>query len=79
MPKDFLSSMYNCSKYFSELQINIIENNIDRFLQNSENDLKQLSELQHCVANTYVNRFQIKPIDSSQEIVGENKLQVLII
>lgn len=71
--------MYNCSKYFSEQQINIIENNIDRFLQNSENDLKELSELQHCVANTYVNRFKIKPIDSSQEIIGENKLQVLII
>lgn len=81
IPKDFLSSMYNCSKYFSELQINSIENNIDRFLQSekSENDLKSLSELQYCVANTYVNRFIIKPIDSSQKIVGENKLQVLMI
>jgi hypothetical protein len=76
LPKDFLLSVYKCSKYFSELQIQIIENNIKRFLQKTENDIKSLSELQHCVAITYVDKFQIKPIDRSQEIVGLNKLQV---
>lgn len=71
--------MYNCSKYFSELQIQMIENNIERFVQKIENNIKQLNELQFCVAKTYVNRCKVKPIDSSQEIVGQNKLQVKLI
>lgn len=79
LPKEFLSSMYNCSKYFSKLQIQIIENNIDQFLSNTDNDTKQLVELQHCVAKTYVNRYKIKPIDPTQEIVGQNKLMVYLI
>ncbi|XP_025407467.1 cap-specific mRNA (nucleoside-2'-O-)-methyltransferase 2-like [Sipha flava] len=77
LPKDFLSSVYKCSKYFSELQMQIIENNIKWFFQKTENDIKSLTELQYCVANTYVNRFQIKPIYPSQEIVGQNKLRAI--
>lgn len=79
MPKDFFSIMYNCSKYFSELQIQMIENNIERFVQKIENDNKQLNELQFCVAKTYINKCKVKPIDSSQEIVGQNKLQVKLV
>lgn len=79
VPKDFLSSMYNCSKYFSELQIQMIENNIERFVQKIENDIKPLNELQFCVAKTYINKCKVKPIDSSQEIVGLNKLQVKLV
>lgn len=79
MPKDFLSSMYNCSKYFSELQIQIIESNIERFVNAIESDVNQLVELQHHVAKTYINKYRIKQIDSSQEIVGQNKLQVKLI
>jgi len=78
LPKDFLSSMYNCSKYFSELQMQIIENNIERFVKKIENDAKNLTDLQYCVAKTYVYRYKIKPIDPSQEIVGQNILQVKI-
>jgi len=76
LPKEFLSSMYNCSKYFSELQMQVIESNIDRFLNKIENDNKQLSQLQYLVSKTYINRFKIKPIYASQEIVGQNKLEV---
>jgi hypothetical protein len=54
----------------------IIENNIKWFFQKTENDIKSLTELQNCVANTYINRYEIKPIDPSQEIVGQNKLRV---
>lgn len=79
LPKEFLSSMYNCSKYFSEIQIQIIENNINRFINNIDDDDKQLNDLQNCVANTYVNRYKIKPIDPSQEIVGQNNLLVYFI
>lgn len=79
LPKDFLSSMYKCSKYFSELQIEIIESNIQRFVQQIENDIKQLNELQYVVAKAFVNRFKIKPIDSSREIVGVSKLQVQLV
>lgn len=71
--------MYDCSKYFSEIQIQIIENNINRFINNIDDDDKQLNELQHCVAKTYVNRYKIKPIDPTQEIVGQNKLLVYFI
>ncbi|XP_025415255.1 cap-specific mRNA (nucleoside-2'-O-)-methyltransferase 2-like [Sipha flava] len=77
LPKDFLSSVYKCSKYFSELQMQVIENNIKWFYQKTENDIKSLTELQYCVANTYVNRFRIKPISPSQEIVGLNKLRAI--
>lgn len=77
MPKDFFSSVYKCSKYFSELQIEILENNIERFVQKIDNDIKALTDLQYCVAKTYVNRYKIKPINSSQEVVGQYKLQVL--
>lgn len=77
LPKEFLSSVYQCSKYFSELQMQIIESNIERFLEKVENDTKHLIDLQYLVAKTYVTRFKIKPIDSSQEIVGQNKLQVI--
>jgi hypothetical protein len=76
LPKDFLLSVYKCSKYFSELQIQVIENNIKCFLQKTTNYIKSLTELQYCVAKTYVDKFQIKPIDRSQKIVGLNKLQV---
>jgi hypothetical protein len=76
LPKDFLLSVYKCSKYFSELQIQVIENNIKHFLQNISNDIKSLTELQYCVAKTYVDKFQIRPIDHSQKIIGLNKLQV---
>lgn len=79
LPKDFLSSMYNCSKYFSELQIQIIESNIERFVQRFDDDIKKLNELQYWVARTYINRFKIKPILTSQEIVGQNRLQVNMI
>lgn len=79
MPKEFFSSMYNCAKYFSELQIQIIESNIERFVQKMENDFKSLNEFQFCVAKTYINKYKVKPIDSSQEIVGQNKLQVKLV
>lgn len=78
LPKTFLSSMYNCSKYFSELQMQIIENNIERFIKKIENDTKYLTDLQYWVAKTYVQKYRVKPIDPSQEIVGQNKLQVKI-
>jgi hypothetical protein len=76
LPKDFLLSLYKCSKYFSELQIQVIENNIKRFLQKTTNDIKSLTELQYCVAKTYIDKFQIKPINNTQKIIGLNKLQV---
>ncbi|XP_022172751.1 cap-specific mRNA (nucleoside-2'-O-)-methyltransferase 2-like [Myzus persicae] len=75
LPKDFLSSMYNCSKYFSELQLQVIENNIERFVKKNENDTKHLIDLQYSVAKTYAYRYKIKPIDPSQVIVGQNILQ----
>lgn len=78
LPKDFLSCMYNCSKYFSELQMQVIENNIQRFVKKIENDAKQLTDLQYWVAKTYTYKYKVKPIDPSQEIVGQNKLQVKI-
>jgi len=78
LPKDFLSSMYNCSKYFSELQMQVIENNIERFVKEIENDAKNLTDLQYCVAKTYAYKYKIKPIDPSLEIVGQNILQVKI-
>ncbi|XP_050533792.1 cap-specific mRNA (nucleoside-2'-O-)-methyltransferase 2-like [Daktulosphaira vitifoliae] len=81
LPKDFLASMYNCSKYFSELQIQVIENNIQRFLhgdEGSENDTTFLIELQYYVAKMYINKYKIKPIDSSHEIVGQKKLQTIL-
>lgn len=68
--------MYNCSKYFSELQIQIIESNIDRFVKEIEDDNNQLVELQHHIARTYINKFKIKQINFSQEIVGQTKLHV---
>lgn len=71
--------MYNCSKYFSELQIQIIESNIERFVQKVDDDFKKLNELQYWVSRTYISRFKIKPILTSQEIVGQNKLQVKLI
>ncbi|XP_025423734.1 uncharacterized protein LOC112693059 [Sipha flava] len=77
LPKDFLSSVYKCSKYFSELQMQVKENNIKWFYQKTENDIKSLTELQYCVAKTYINRFQIKPINPSQENVGLNKLRAI--
>lgn len=77
LPKDFLSSMYNCSKYFSELQLQVIENNIERFVKKNENDTKHLIDLQYSVAKTYAYRYKIKPIDPSQVIVGQNILQVI--
>lgn len=79
LPKDFLSLIYNSSKYFSELQIEVIENNIERFLKKIDNDSKQLSELQYVVAKSYISRFKIKPIDSNKEIVGATNLQVKLI
>ncbi|VVC25401.1 Ribosomal RNA methyltransferase FtsJ domain,Adrift-type ribose 2-O-methyltransferase domain,S- [Cinara cedri] len=74
LPKEFLSSMYNCSKYFSEQQMQIIENNIQEFLHKFDNDAKKLTELQYSVAKTYVDRYNVKPIDPTQEIIGQNKL-----
>lgn len=68
--------MYNCSKYFSALQEEVIESNVERFVQRIDNDVKQLNELQYFVAKAYINRFKVKPIDPSREIVGVNKLQV---
>jgi len=56
----------------------IIENNIERFVKKIENDAKNLTDLQYWVAKTYVNKYQIKSIDPSQEIVGLNILQVKI-
>lgn len=54
----------------------VIESNIQRFLQKTDHDAKHLLDLQHFVAKTYINNYKLKPIDSSLEIVGENKLQV---
>jgi len=79
LPKDFLSSMYNCSKYFGQLQMNIIESNIERFVKKKDDDIKQLNELQYFVAKSYINRFKIKPIGSNRELVGLQKLQVKLI
>lgn len=75
LPKDFLLSMYDCSRHFSEIQIQTIENNIERFFKVND-DTNQLIELQYHVAKTYVNKYKIKQIDSSQKIVGQSKLQV---
>lgn len=78
LPKEFLSSMYNCSKYFSDLQISVIENNIGRFLNKIENDTKYLTQLQYFVSKVFVDTYKIQPIDASDEIVGQQKLQVKI-
>lgn len=78
MPKDFFSSTYNCAKYFCELQMQAIEYNVERFVQKIDNDVKQLIDLQYHVAKIYINKYKVKPIDSSREIIGDNKLQVII-
>ncbi|XP_050428080.1 cap-specific mRNA (nucleoside-2'-O-)-methyltransferase 2-like [Adelges cooleyi] len=81
LPKEFLSSMYNCSQYFSKLQMQVIERNIQRFLHGGdgiENDTKFLMDLQYQVSKMYIAKFKIKPIDPSLEIVGEKKLQSIL-
>lgn len=68
--------MYDCSEFFSEKQIQVLERNIERFTKKTVDDTKQLFKLQWYVAEVYVNRYKIQPINSLMEIKSQNNFQV---
>lgn len=69
IPNDFNSELRECSKYFSDLQIQIIENNIAALSQ-KEVRYREMDILKWSVCNEFISRYGLRPIRYNQELMS---------
>lgn len=68
-PDDFLQQTVECAKYFMNLQVAVIENNIRNFRRFDKQEHDRIKHLKSLVANEYIKIYNLKPIDSHQQIL----------
>lgn len=71
IPSDFRTELLECSKYFSDLQIKMIENNIDA-LSHKERCYREMEALQWSVCKEFVVRYGLRPIRYNRELMSSS-------
>lgn len=71
IPINFRTRLRECSKYFSDLQIETIENNIEALLH-KESRYREVEALQWSVCNEFVHRCGLRPIRYNQELMSSS-------
>lgn len=69
LPDDFLQQTVECAKYFMNLQVAVIENNIRNFRQFDKQEHDRIKHLKSLIANEYIKIYNLKPIESDQKIL----------
>ncbi|CAO1331886.1 unnamed protein product [Diamesa hyperborea] len=69
LPDDFLQQTVECAKYFMNLQVAVIENNIRNFRRFDKQEHDRIKYLKSLIADEYVRIYNLKPIDSDQKIL----------
>jgi len=71
IPREFRNLLLECSKYFSNMQIQIIQNNIDA-LSDKQRCYRKMETLQWSVCQNFITRYNLKPIRYNQELMSAN-------
>lgn len=80
IPDSFIKQIEECAMYFSSIQCQVINNNIQAyFLQNNAILHRDLKRVRAIVGNEFIWRYNLKPLDVTQEILKgilheENKI-----
>ena len=69
LPDDFLRQTVECAKYFMNLQVAVIENNIRNFRRFDKQEHDRIKHLKSLIADEYIRIYNLKPIDSDQKIL----------
>ena len=69
IPEDFLSRLWDCEQYFTNLQMNAILKNLQSYEHMSHSDEQLLKQLRHVVAIDYTDRFSVTAIGKEECIV----------
>lgn len=70
IPNDFRTELRECCKYFSDLQIQTIENNI-KTLSQREVYYREMDVMQSFVCNEFITRYGLRPIRFNQELMSK--------
>lgn len=63
LPPDFLAQLFNCVRYFKELQEYTITENIQLFYRSADVELSsQLKFIKNCVAALFLEKYPCKPV-----------------
>lgn len=69
LPDDFLRQTVECAKYFMNLQVAVIENNIRNFRRFDKQEHDRIKILKSLIADEYIKIYNLKPIESDQKIL----------
>lgn len=69
LPDDFLRQTVECAKYFMNLQVAVIENNIRNFRRFDKQEHDRIKHLKSLIADEYIRIYNLKPIDNDQKIL----------
>lgn len=79
IPKGFRTEVFKCSEYFSNMQIQTIETNINAWSQNNRlRWYRDMETLQWSVCQEFVNRYGLRPIQRDQELMSVNRFKLRI-
>lgn len=74
IPEDFISRLWDCEQYFTNLQMAAIVTNIQSYDHMSHSDSQSLKQLRHLVAIDYTDRFSVGAISKGDFIVQSSTL-----
>ena len=69
IPCVFLERLKACEEYFTSLQMEAIDQNIQQFYYTSSREWKAHTQLRHLVVENFVERFHLKPINEEEHVV----------
>ncbi|PNF27384.1 hypothetical protein B7P43_G17491 [Cryptotermes secundus] len=76
IPQDFLDQLYECATMFKNLQTDVIETNIRAYQRGRTHteDFK-IKKLKYLIANHFMEKYEVKKLPESEEVVGKSKLK----
>ena len=69
IPSMFLERLRVCEEYFTSLQMEAIDQNIQQFYYMSSRDWKARAQLRELVVENFVARFHLKPISNEEHVI----------
>lgn len=82
IPEDFLKQIQDCASYFSSIQCQVINNNLQAYLMQKNISLhRDIKRIRAIVATEFIWQYDLKPVDYEQEILKgvlheENKVNM---
>lgn len=69
VPDDFIQQVINCSKYFMNMQVEVIEDNIRLFRKFNKREYDRIAQLKTFLAEEFVRIYDLRPISESDKIL----------